>query len=375
MKFIFWQKFPSMHQLAFLSCLAEDNEVFLVVDSLTDDLRSRKGWNFDLPSNISVILSPSDYKLEELVCSDSIHVLSGFREGRVIKASLHLFKKHDVKFHLLMEPPNGINSVDFSLIVKIYIYRIFFYRFYDLISSVFSISQIGKQFYSKLLPNKLIFEFGYFVDKVNRDSIIRDNKLTFCFIGDLIPTKGLVNFLTLFLPFFSDKEFVFHVVGDGIQKNKIFDLIKKHHLENSFIFHGFVENSKVHDFIAVSDVLVLFSQKKEGWGVVINEAVLLGTYVITSDLTGASCILEDNPTLGVIVNSRASKLAMESTLLHILTNRDQEVANRLARIELSEFILPKNIKKYFLESINFALKEDNTGIPSPPWRKRVYANH
>ena len=81
-------------------------------------------------------------------------------------------------------------------------------------------------------------------------------------------------------------EVVAHVlmVGDGKLKNSCEDFSKSRGLAVSFT--GFLNQSEMPKAYGVSDVLVLPSDGRETWGLVVNEAMACGLPAIVSDLVG-----------------------------------------------------------------------------------------
>ena len=75
------------------------------------------------------------------------------------------------------------------------------------------------------------------------------------------------------------------LVGDGGLKTQMQDFIDLHGLESVY-FMGFQNRNDLGDFYALSDILVLPSNK-ETWGLVVNEALSFSLPVVVSDQVGA----------------------------------------------------------------------------------------
>ena len=88
-----------------------------------------------------------------------------------------------------------------------------------------------------------------------------------------------------------------HWVGDGNQMDIIKEKIRECGVDNAFILEGNKENP--YPYIKNADFFVL-SSYMEGYGIVIKEALLLKTKVLTTDITGPKEILEDGK-FGIIV--------------------------------------------------------------------------
>ncbi len=103
----------------------------------------------------------------------------------------------------------------------------------------------------------------------------------------------------------------YHVlmIGDGELRAICEDFSRKHSLPVSF--GGFLNQSEMPSAYAVSDVLVLPSDYRETWGLVVNEAMSSGMSVIVSDEVGcAQDLVVENET-GFIYPCRDSQALAE----------------------------------------------------------------
>lgn len=77
------------------------------------------------------------------------------------------------------------------------------------------------------------------------------------------------------------------MVGEGELRPKMETLILQNQLKK-VILTGFVNQSNISEYYAVSDVFVMCSEIGETWGLSVNEAMNFNLPVIVSDLTGCS---------------------------------------------------------------------------------------
>ena len=77
------------------------------------------------------------------------------------------------------------------------------------------------------------------------------------------------------------------MVGEGELRKQMEELIEKEQIKN-VILTGFVNQSTITEFYALSDVFVMCSTLGETWGLSVNEAMNFNLPVIISDLTGSS---------------------------------------------------------------------------------------
>ncbi|MFD1258265.1 glycosyltransferase [Mucilaginibacter terrae] len=77
------------------------------------------------------------------------------------------------------------------------------------------------------------------------------------------------------------------MVGEGELRADMEVLIKEHGL-NKVILTGFINQSKISEFYAISDVFVMCSTIGETWGLSINEAMNFDLPLVVSDQTGSA---------------------------------------------------------------------------------------
>ena len=88
-----------------------------------------------------------------------------------------------------------------------------------------------------------------------------------------------------------NKQFVWFIAGDGPVKNKLQKLINEYRLKEKVILTGLLLNP--YPLIKCADVLVITSMY-EAQPMVANEALILGTPVITTNYQTAYTLIKDN---------------------------------------------------------------------------------
>ena len=171
------------------------------------------------------------------------------------------------------------------------------YRFYGMllsrrIAGVFAISPLAASQYRSIgISKEKIFPFGYFVPRSERfdskkltaDSNKTDLRLIF--IGTLIQRKGLDILIAAVNNLNKNKPVVtLDVYGSGDPGQFDFD-------QAAVRYCGLIPFGDAQAVIADYDVLVLPS-RYDGWGVVVNEALMAGVPVICSNRVGAGAVVE-----------------------------------------------------------------------------------
>ncbi len=119
------------------------------------------------------------------------------------------------------------------------------------------------------------------------------------FIGRIVPSKGLDNFISAFplLPKKLQEKIRFVIVGDGYGKKDLEKLTKELGLESKIIFTGFT--NKIKQYLANSDLYILPSRGGEGFPCALMEAMSLGKVCITTNFglpinKKSICLLDSN---------------------------------------------------------------------------------
>ncbi len=165
------------------------------------------------------------------------------------------------------------------------------------------------------------------VDKVKAGTI----KYDACFVGRFHYQKGLPDLLRMWSVLCKDNpKLTLSIVGSGIPEEikSVKDKIGEYGIGNNVILHGFLDGNKKYKIIKQSKVL-LFPSNFESWGVVVAEALVCGTPVISFALDQ----IKDNFPDGVkwvengniekyqkavkelITNDKSRKLLAKKTLL------------------------------------------------------------
>ena len=133
-----------------------------------------------------------------------------------------------------------------------------------------------------------------------------------------------------------------YIIGNGDRKEKLVKLVKKLKISNEVLFLGTQKNP----YIWMKNAeLFVHSSHKEGFGMVIVEAMITNGLVLSSDCpVGPREILESGKS-GVLVEPK-NILEMEEKIIELLSNkklREEKKRNALTRIE--DFSLENNYKK------------------------------
>lgn len=145
----------------------------------------------------------------------------------------------------------------------------------------------------KILISTNTVDMEYFRNKVfeykNNESFVRERarypRYLLLYVGQLIKRKGVIQVLKV-LDYWQDPEIGLLIVGSGPQEEELKEFFKEKNLSNVF-FEEFRQQDMLFKYYALSDIFILPSLE-EVWGLVVNEALSSGLYVLSSKYAGAS---------------------------------------------------------------------------------------
>lgn len=135
------------------------------------------------------------------------------------------------------------------------------------------------------------------------------------FVGRLVEKKGL-QYVIEALPLILDRHpnAVLRIVGDGPEKEKILKRIAELDLTENVSFFGAVDNNTLPEVYCSSDVVVFPSivasdGDREGFGLVLTEALGCGCAAVVTDLPAMRDIVRDGQSALVVPQKDAGQLA------------------------------------------------------------------
>ncbi len=120
------------------------------------------------------------------------------------------------------------------------------------------------------------------VDKVKNDT----KKYDACFVGRFHYQKGLPDLLKIWSALCKkNPNLILSIVGSGIPEEikSVKDKINQYGIKSNIVLHGFLDGGKKYKIIKQSKLL-LFPSSFESWGVVVAEALVCGTPVVSYSL-------------------------------------------------------------------------------------------
>ena len=173
----------------------------------------------------------------------------------------------------------------------------------------------------------------------------RDNQRVSAIVGTIAnfyPPKGL-EYLIEAAGLMIDKKVKFIIIGDGQDRLKLEDLIKKHNLNNNFILTGAIPDAR--KYLKAFDVFVLPSVK-EGFPWAVLEAMVAEIPVIATRVGAVPEIIENNKN-GIIIDSRNPE-QIKNAINTLLNDKNLSIgiAKEGRKTAVEKFNLQKMVKKY-----------------------------
>jgi glycosyltransferase involved in cell wall biosynthesis len=191
---------------------------------------------------------------------------------------------------------------------------------------------------------------------------ISDKPIKACFVGRLVPYKGVDMAISAISKFAQRGQITFDIYGDGPEKENLLLLIKRLGLTKSVRLSGFVDNKDLHEFMSSCQLFIFPSVREFGGGAVL-EAMALGLVPVIVDYAGPSELVSSREGFKVAIKEKSQVISeIEALIEDIVNNPMQLQSKRKAAIEkvselytwdkkakqvlsIYQWVISKNIKK------------------------------
>ena len=170
------------------------------------------------------------------------------------------------------------------------------------------------------------------------------DRVRFIYAGQFVPRKG-IDILMQAIATIGSGAWHLDAYGDGPLRPGLETLLEQPRMRGQIRLHGVVANLDLPPLLARADWTILPS-RFDGWGVLVNESLAVGTPVVCTDRCGASCLVQDDQ-MGRVVEAgsvAALAAALESAIGGgpVQINRRSQIAASAAAFSASraaEFFL------------------------------------
>lgn len=293
-----WQQMITPHMVAIAVAMAERGfKVNFVANEKLSKDRIQQGWEILELGKVKLFLAPNKDAVIRYASNapqKSIHLCEGLRGNGLVKYAQHVIRKRGLKHWVIMETVDDLKWHGF---IKKFFYRVLFLYWHKHLSGVLAIGQnMVDWIVARGMKKKLVYPFAYFLKEPSINDLLNTSikesmkrPFRFIFVGRLIKLKK-VDFLIKAIATLKLKKFEFWIVGGGPEEKRLKALANKL-LPKKVFWLGVLPIKKISNTIYQTDCLILPS-RFDGWGAVVQEALMVGTPAVCSDKCGSSVIVE-----------------------------------------------------------------------------------
>lgn len=363
MRLLFFQNCISPHQMPYIEVLAKRDDVehvWVVAPRLAYSERAAMGWPKTWTTSsekLSILINPRDEEVESLFHSTPLpcggagggSFFSGISAFPEVHHWFLLSLNYDMKRGIITEAPYTYDK-------PLWMHKIRFalkdWRYVKHFDYVFAIGEDCAAYYRIWSKRWKVVPFLYCTsEKVMADlsdctDCMPQAPLRVCFVGSLDKRKNVGELMDA-LSQINNRYIDVTIVGDGPERNNIEQKVSELDAKISVRFMGTLPMEATQNVIARNDVLVLPSLH-DGWGAVINEAMMLGTTPICSSKCGAKYVIQKSG-FGGVYKTRCPKELAE-LLMAIDVEEVRQNRKRLQQWSLQN-IAPQAVADSFIGAI------------------------
>ena len=306
-----WQRIVSPHIAGMADSLGKKQPVVYVAEKVMTATRTAQGWNAPTLRYAELRRVRSAQEVVDLVDSapkGSIHFCQGVRANGLIGVAQRCLALRNREQWIVMEQ---VNNTGFMGAIRRSEYRRCLRRMRGKVEGILAIGdRTTRWIVERGWNERQVFPFAYFIppaEEVLADRRERERgRLRLVFVGQLIRLKRLELVIEA-LRRIPERDVELTVVGGGPLEETLRRRARAA-LDEQVLWVGRVSMGVVQREMARADCLVLPSSH-DGWGVVVTEALMVGTPVICSDRCGAAGVVRRSGQGGVFKSGDVADLA------------------------------------------------------------------
>ncbi|WP_051538006.1 glycosyltransferase family 4 protein [Butyrivibrio proteoclasticus] len=328
MKVTFVSNYINHHQLPF--CLAmeamkdEVNFAFIQTKPM-EEKRTQMGWGLDVSQYSFVKLFYQDKEECEKLILESDVTIFGWSDGMLLSLEEQRFNEGKLSFRVSerIYREGQWKFISPKGLIRKYHEHIKYRKspVYLLCAGAYVASDFNL---IHAYPGKRL-KWGYFPE--GDDSSFKEkelsNKIKLCWAGRFVALKhpefviGLAKILKE-----NGYNFEIEMIGDGNLRQELDVLVKAAGVDDVISFTGNLKPAEVRQHMGASDIFLFTSNYLEGWGAVVNEAMLEGCAVVASKEAGAVPFLIQDGVNGLSYQN-GSYTDFQQKVLYLFENRDK----------------------------------------------------
>jgi glycosyltransferase involved in cell wall biosynthesis len=373
MKWTFWVNMVSPHMAPFLRVLASmpDHSVTIVAEDAMNAERTSLGWQMPNCGAARVITRPCDVEIAELVRKTTgpgcVHLFGGWRNVALNRRVLPQVAQTGALVGVMSEAADGDG---WKGGIRRILYRLEKTRLAPRLDLILAMGQFGVRWFEDCgFDPSRIFPFGYVTERPALTQTNNSNKndcFRILFLGRTIPEKdgptAIRGFASLDLPHCH-----FDIVGDGRRLAEWKREAAQSAAAKRIHFRNPVPHGAVSELFAQADLLLLAS-KYDGWGAVVNEALMCGVPVVCSDHCGVADLLREPWRGSVFKAGSVQHLRIALSDWIVKGKRSEERSARI--LKWSRCLEGDRMAAYLVELVTYVQNGDlrnDAPRPVPPW--------
>lgn len=363
---VWWQNSLSIHQAPVIRSMSSFDGVSCTVISAASlsSLRLAMGWKVPDYGNaeVDVISDPSALLAVADTLGDAdIHVFSGIGAYPSLDAVRHHIasKKQHGKIIAMTESwdPRGLKGAARRALLRM---RVSPQE--PKIDRVLTCGQLARQQLLRAgFPSWKLLPYGYFVDRIPiTASPSASATPLLVFVGAFVECKA-VDLLLSALTGLTHLDWDCLLIGSGPLEPRFRAIASRPALNGRVNFAGNLPNDQVQEILASGSLLILPS-RYDGWGTVVNEALVNGTPCIVSSNAGSSDLIRSSLQGEVFLSGSRNGLenCIRNQLDHRVNGQDSRPLMCWCDAHISSIAVASYLKRIF--------SSDKVGEIDPPWK-------
>lgn len=156
--------------------------------------------------------------------------------------------------------------------------------------------------------------------------------------------------------------FKMDIIGSGYMYEEIAELIKSQKLDSEVTLHSSMTPEKIREYMEKSAIYLFTSDRQEGWGAVLNEAMNSGCAVVANSAIGAVPFLLKDKVNGFIYEDGLIDKAYQKVKLLIENNELRSKVSINAYETMKDIWNPKIAAERLLQLVNSIMGHSNTEL-------------
>ncbi len=369
MNFTFWVKMLGPHLAALVRAIASmsGQTVTVVAESDFSIKLKAKGLSEPDCSPARVLIGPTDTEINRIIEAGnnpfSVHFINGLPGITLNRRVLRRLSKSRGLVGLLSE---GSDNQGIKGLTRWARYCIDRYTLGRNLDFTLAMGQLGVRWFQSVgYDSSRIFPFAYVAESpviASEHGIENkmDDSFRILYLGQIIDRKDGVTAIRA-LSKLTATNWRLDVVGDGPDLPRWKKTAAEFGLAELVQFRPAIANREIGNLFRHADLLLLPS-KWDGWGAVVNEALMYGIPVVCSDRCGAADLLRE-PWRGSVFKA-GSVESLQCVLQDwIKRGSNHESSSRIS--QWSSAIEAPKVAHYLIEIVEYI--RNGGQRPSPPW--------